>query len=282
MVGVVTALASAFECKAAFGSAQRGIIGGFFTFAGPAGNHDEIDVEALSNNFTKIQTNIYHNEPLDEGHPLSYPISGSLADYHTYRIEWLPNMVIWKVDGREVRTEDSSSLLVPTKAMAMHLNIWAPTVNWPTGDPSLKPASSQGQDQTWYFNVTSVKVEQLSSKLGSSAADSLPGTALNDWLDGGAGNDALRGSAGADTLLGRADDDSLLGGGGSDLLRGGAGDDVLTGGRGADRLVGGDGADRFVFRSISDSPAGDHRDTFADFNPAFGDKIDLSEIARQH
>lgn len=284
----------AFEAKARFEQDQRGIIGGFFTFAGPANNHDEIDVEALSNNITKIQTNIYHNEPLGEGHPLSYPISGSLTQFHTYRIEWLPNVVRWLVDGTVVRTVPPS--LVPTKAMAMHLNIWAPPVNWPTGDPSLKPASSPGQDQTWYFDVTSVKVEQLASALGSKAADKLVGTAKNDWLDGGLGHDKLAGGAGDDTLIGGAGDEKLLGGAGSDtllggpdndrlyggrdadLLRGGAGDDLLNGGHGADRLYGGNGADTFVFRSASQSPAGANRDRLADFNPAFGDKIDLSEI----
>jgi beta-glucanase (GH16 family) len=148
----------AFECQLRYEQPQRGIIGGFFTFAGPADDHDEIDFEAMSNSFEQMQTNIYHNEPLDEGHPISYPLSDSLSNFHTYRIEWFPDKVRWLIDGNVVRTETSQ---VPDKAMAMHLNIWAPPANWQTGDPSLMPASSEGQNHSYFFDVKMVKVERL-------------------------------------------------------------------------------------------------------------------------
>jgi Ca2+-binding RTX toxin-like protein len=126
--------------------------------------------------------------------------------------------------------------------------------------------------------VTSVKVEQLSTALGTNAPDHLLGTAKNDWFDGGLGNDDLGGGAGSDTLIGGGGNDTLRGGAGTDTERGGAGDDVLIGGHGHDRLEGDDGADTFLFHSIGQSPAGANRDTLTDFNPEWGDKIDLSEI----
>lgn len=148
----------AFECQLRYEQSQRGIIGGFFTFAGPRDNHDEIDFEAMSNSFEQMQTNIYHNEPLGEGHPISYPLSDSLSNFHTYRIEWFTDKVRWLIDGNVVRTETS---LVPNKAMAMHFNIWAPPADWATGDPSLVPASSEGQNKSYFFDVKTVKVEKL-------------------------------------------------------------------------------------------------------------------------
>lgn len=148
----------AFECQLRYEQSQRGIIGGFFTFAGPPDNHDEIDFEAMSNSFGQMQTNIYHDEPLGEGHPISYPLSDSLSNFHTYRIEWFPDRVRWLIDGKEVRSETS---LVPNKAMALHFNIWAPPPDWPTGDPGLMPASSEGQNKSYFFDVKMVKVEQL-------------------------------------------------------------------------------------------------------------------------
>lgn len=283
----------AFEAKARFAQNQPGIIGGFFTFAGPASSHDEIDFEALSNNINKIQTNIYHNEPLYEGHPQSFPLSGSLTQFHTYRIEWLPNLVRWFVDGELVRTEKT---LVPDKPMAMHLNIWGPPSNWPSGDSSLVAVGSASQNKTYFFDVDYVRVEQLSTVYGSSTADSLSGTAKNDWIDGGLGGDRLVAGAGADTViggfgddvlaggrgddtvLGAADDDRLYGGPGADVVRGGGGDDILVGGRGPDKLQGGDGADWFVYSSLADSPAGPGRDRLADFNPRWDDKIGLWRI----
>ncbi len=283
----------AFEANARFVQDQRGIIGGFFTFAGPARSHDEIDFEALSNDLTRVQTNLYHNAPLGEGDPKSFPVSNSLLQFHNYRIEWMPDLVRWLVDGKEVRRETEH---VPDKPMAMHLNIWGPPSNWKTGDPSLKAVGIASQNKTYYFDVNSVKVEQLASKHGDDDANRLGGTAKNDWLDGGRGNDNLVGGAGDDTLIGGGGNDKLLGGSGADtliagsgndnlqggsgadLLRGNAGNDTLRGMGGADRLQGGTGSDKFVFAAVSESRAGPGHDTILDFNPAFGDKIDLSRI----
>ena len=148
----------AFEAQVRYEQSQRGIIGGFFTFAGPADNHDEIDFEAMSNSFDQMQTNIYHNEPLGEGHPISYPLTSPLDQFHTYRVEWRSNEVSWLIDGKPVRTETAR---VPTKPMAMHFNIWAPPAEWKTGDASLKPASNAAQNRSYFFDVKTVKVETM-------------------------------------------------------------------------------------------------------------------------
>lgn len=68
--------------------------------------------------------------------------------------------------------------------------------------------------------------------------------------------------------------ENLYGGGGDDILIGGPADNRLAGEAGDDVLVGGAGADTFVFQP-SDNPTY-YTDTILDFNPAQGDRIDLS------
>ncbi|OSM94590.1 hypothetical protein AU509_15135 [Lonsdalea britannica] len=87
------------------------------------------------------------------------------------------------------------------------------------------------------------------------------------------GNDTISGGSGNDILYGQGGNDNLDGGLGDDILYGGTGDDVLRGGVGNDTLIGGSGADTFVWK------AGDTGfDTIKDFNPAEGDRIDLSDL----
>ena len=67
----------------------------------------------------------------------------------------------------------------------------------------------------------------------------------------------------------------------NNILKGLAGEDTLIGGGGKDTLTGGTGFDKFVYKSVSDSPAGAGRDVITDFKgngPAAGDKIDLHAI----
>jgi len=279
--GIVNGAGVAFEVKAKLVNMQGGIVGGIFPYVNlPNDRHDEIDFEALSNDLVKgrkqIQTNIYANEPLGAGHPVFKPISTALNQWHTYRIEWLPDRVIWRVDGQVVRTETK---FVPKNPMNLHLNIWAPAADWAEAyDASFNPTKNPGQNKTFTFDVTSALVERLANANGSNKADQFAGSASNDWLDGNKGDDRLSGAAGLDRLIGADGNDTLRGGAGADTLSGNQEDDVLIGGAGADRLAGGPGADMFTFTSPQESPAGKGRDTIVDFTPEEGDKIDLSEV----
>jgi len=257
----------AFEVKAKFVNVPKGVVGGIFTYAGDAKKHDEIDWEALSNDLyagkSQIQTNIYADEPLGAGHVKFVPIASPLTDYHTYRIEWLPNQVRWLVDGKVVRVEKEH---VPKKAMALHLNVWAPSEGWANAyDASLKPAGSQGQNKSAYFDATYAKVFELSTKLGGAGDNALKGSGVSDWIQGRSGDDVIRGRKGGDSLFGGRGDDDLAGGRGNDRLEGGKGNDLLKGGA---------GKDTFVF----DTRLGpDNVDKIKDFTPGT-DKIELSTL----
>jgi Ca2+-binding RTX toxin-like protein len=96
------------------------------------------------------------------------------------------------------------------------------------------------------------------------------------------GNDfsqQITGNTGSNVLSGLGGNDVLSGGDGFDRLFGGAGNDLLFGGAGNDDLIGGSGADQFVYQAISESGLVPGAiDVIHDFNPAEGDKIDVSQM----
>jgi beta-glucanase (GH16 family) len=123
----------------------RGIVGGIFLYFLKAGSdtlHDEIDFELLTNAPDQVQTNIYGEEPLGIGHSQMIPFkSGTIADYHTYEIQWRPGEVSWLIDGNLVRRETKN---IPTHPMNFYLNAWAPDPGWPEGYSKLiQPARSK-------------------------------------------------------------------------------------------------------------------------------------------
>lgn len=192
----------AFEASLRYVQNQPGIIGGFFTYGFPQGNpdkHDEIDFEAMSNFYNEIQTNIYHNEPGGDGHWESKSLpSGTLGDFHTYRIEWRADSVKWFVDGvfnREVTAKE----LVPDQAMSLHLNIWSGFPSWRTSSDQTQPVPTAQGDKTYTLDVDWVQVEKISTVKGSDSSETLMGTAENDFIEGLGGNDTIYGGAGHDT-----------------------------------------------------------------------------------
>ncbi|GGA13795.1 calcium-binding protein [Okeania sp. KiyG1] len=86
----------------------------------------------------------------------------------------------------------------------------------------------------------------MATIVGTSAGETLRGTAVGDEILGRGGNDNIRGRAGDDLIRGNGGNDSLDGNGGSDTLRGGNGNDQLDGGGGQDLLRGGNGNDDLI------------------------------------
>lgn len=305
----------AFEAKIRLPVAEKGLIGGFFTYGGnetsPTGR-DEIDWEFIpSRGPQNPQTNIFVNEQGGTDGAFQAPtLPGvNLTDFHTYRIEWLPGAVRWLVDGEVVRIEKGA---VPTKDMALHLNLWGAGASWDSGNPNLVPVGTPGANRTFFMEVDYTKVEALSVLNGNRAANLLQGTDAGDWILGNGGSDTLIGGDGNDSLFGgheaeadadappssnlNAYDEQLFGGAGDDLVRGGrgaewlsggsgddtvqggSGNDVIIGGHGSDRLSGGEGEDLFLYRTLRDALPTEPLDRIVDFNARWGDRIDLSRI----
>lgn len=99
-------------------------------------------------------------------------------------------------------------------------------------------------------------------------------------MDKGIENLTLTGSAHINGT-GNGNHNVITGNSGNNVLKGLAGNDTLIGGGGKDTLTGGTGHDKFVYKSVSDSPAGAGRDVITDFKgngSGIGDKIDLKGI----
>ena len=200
----------AFEGQFRFTQPQGGMIAGFFTYqkfpppevAFDRDHHDEIDFEIFTTNLNRISTNPYAHEKQGPGTPQQFAVPGGVALWHTYRIEWLPDAVLWYVDGDLLRSYTKPL----TNPQEFHINLWGvprewtstPLVDASIGDPNFKPAASAAENRTFYFDVASPKVERLASQHGDAAANTLIGTAGGDRLDSGAGV-TLAGKAGNDT-----------------------------------------------------------------------------------
>ncbi|CAN5438654.1 hypothetical protein BH10PSE6_BH10PSE6_24720 [soil metagenome] len=267
----------AFEATMKFEGAQGGMIGGMFFYQqfppppSPRVPHNELDWEILTSQLrpssvNKISTNVFPHEASGSGeqdHPISYPVTQipgfSPNDFHTYRVEWLPNKVTWLIDKKVIRVETVNVPQASVKQQ-LHLNLWGVPSNWgPSpgdphgpniGDPTFVPATSAGANKSYYLDVTSVKVEKLSTRLGASGSDALVGSALNDAIDGGGGNDTLNGGAGDDTIWGGKGDDVITGGEGDDTIYGDGGNDSFSiAHAGRQKIYGGDGKDVFSVAS---------------------------------
>lgn len=79
--------------------------------------------------------------------------------WHTYLIRWLPDRTEWLIDGKIVAT---SSIAQPDAAQRVHLDFWAPALDWPDAYESrLQPATLPARNARYYFDVDYVEVRSL-------------------------------------------------------------------------------------------------------------------------
>ncbi len=109
-----------------------GLITGLFLHRN--GPRQEIDIEFLGKDTTKMLVNVFFN-PGPDGTKLEYGYRGtptlldlgfdaSLAP-HLYEIEWLPNQIIWRVDGRIVYQRFVwGPTPIPDQSLEFNINLW--------------------------------------------------------------------------------------------------------------------------------------------------------------
>lgn len=101
---------------------NTGVVSSFFTYTGPSDGTkwDEIDIEFLGKDTTKVQFN-YFTDGIGE-HEYLYELGFDASeDYHTYGFDWLPDRIIWYVDGEAVHSVDQAIPETPGKIM---MNVW--------------------------------------------------------------------------------------------------------------------------------------------------------------
>lgn len=102
-----------------------GVVSSFFTYTGPSDNNpwDEIDIEFLGKDTTKIQFNYFTNGVGEHEYVYDLGFDAS-EEFHEYAFEWLPDSITWYVDGVEVykAVED-----IPQTASKVMMNAWPGT-----------------------------------------------------------------------------------------------------------------------------------------------------------
>lgn len=105
-----------------------GLVSSFFIYLDSP--HDEIDIEILGNNTTKIQLNYYTNGVGGHEQLINLGFDAS-EDYHTYAFEWTQSSIRWYVDGSLVGSATND---IPTHAGKIMMNHWATTSAGWAGD----------------------------------------------------------------------------------------------------------------------------------------------------
>lgn len=100
------------------------IAGSFYVYRGVYGqqSHDEIDIEFLGKDTTKIQIN-YHVEGKG-GHERIINLGFDASkDFHNYGFKWTSKSIAWYVDGKEVHKVEN--IKVPYRPCKIMINLWA-------------------------------------------------------------------------------------------------------------------------------------------------------------
>lgn len=100
---------------------NTGIVSSFFTYTDSP--WDEIDIEFLGKDTTKVQFNYFTNGVGNHEHIYNLGFDASTS-YHTYAFNWQKTYIAWLVDGKEVYRATSSIPSHPGKIM---MNLWPGT-----------------------------------------------------------------------------------------------------------------------------------------------------------
>ncbi|MBQ6180466.1 MAG: glycoside hydrolase family 16 protein, partial [Ruminococcus sp.] len=102
-----------------------GVVSSFFTYTGESDNNpwDEIDVEILGKDTTKVQFNYFSNSKGE--HEFTYDLGFDASQgFHTYGFDWQRDHITWYVDGKPVHTAYQDIPQTPGKIM---MNVWPGT-----------------------------------------------------------------------------------------------------------------------------------------------------------
>ncbi len=95
-----------------------GVISSFFTYTNWP--WDEIDIEFLGDDTTKVQFNYYTNGA--GGHEYVYELGFDASeDFHEYGFDWQPDSITWYVDGKSVY---KATVDIPSAAGHIMMNLW--------------------------------------------------------------------------------------------------------------------------------------------------------------
>ncbi|MFN7055013.1 family 16 glycosylhydrolase [Hyphomonas sp.] len=124
----------------------EGLVSAFFTYTGPwfGDPHDEIDIEFLGKDTTRVFLNYFRNGRRGHHATIELPFDAAEAD-RLYAFEWTPETITWFIEGVPVYSSAASESRHPVAAGRIYMNVWpgAPSIHGWTGQPRLaQPAGA--------------------------------------------------------------------------------------------------------------------------------------------
>lgn len=107
-------------------AAGAGLVSSLFTYVGPDSGHahDEIDIEILGQDTTKVQFNFFTNGSTGNEHTVNLGFDASQG-LHDYAFTWTPSSISWYVDGVLRYTVNSNLTALPNTPGQVMMNLWA-------------------------------------------------------------------------------------------------------------------------------------------------------------
>lgn len=132
-----------------------GVVSSLFTYTGPVDGNpwDEIDIEFLGKDTTKVQFNYYTNGV--GNHEYVYDLGFDAAtSFHTYGFEWQPDYITWYVDGCAVYTATEN---IPSNPGKIMMNVWPGTGvdSWLNPFNGVVPLSAEYEKFKYTKNTSS-------------------------------------------------------------------------------------------------------------------------------
>ena len=120
---------------------ESGSVTAFFTYTGPpfGDPHDEVDIEFVGARPNRVEFNYFKNgKPSKKS--LRYDLGfDASAEMNLYGFDWLPDKIIWYVNGIEVHRTQKDGSDIPTNAGKLYISAWTGTermFSW-TGEPDF-------------------------------------------------------------------------------------------------------------------------------------------------
>ncbi|WP_162173771.1 family 16 glycosylhydrolase [Hyphomonas johnsonii] len=109
-----------------------GLVSSFFTYTGAYQGtaHDEIDIEFLGKDTSRVHFNYFRKGRRGEFATFDLPFDAAEAD-HVYAFEWTPDRITWFVDGKPYYSTPAGDKRLPKTAGNIVFNAW-------TGKPDMQ------------------------------------------------------------------------------------------------------------------------------------------------
>ncbi len=102
-----------------------GLVTAFFTYTGPTFGdpHDEIDIEFLGSDTTRIHFNYFRNGERGSAATFDLPFDASRTD-RLYAFEWRPDGITWFVENEAIYSTVAGDGKVPVAAGKVIFSAW--------------------------------------------------------------------------------------------------------------------------------------------------------------